>query len=306
MNSYISRMISNPQQLCYARRSIVADGPAAGERMIECGNGKISFTLTENRCLDVLRLDYRGTNIAFLSKNGYTNVPGEFVNRFPGGMIFTCGLDSLSLRPGHVMHGRVHDLPADSVTVRDGEALEISGVMTDSALFAQHLELHRTITTEYNSSRLTLHDKLINRGYKDADYALLYHINMGYPFLTPALTIEGDFGQPHPSTDHAAKFVSEYTHFAEPEDDSFEQVFFHDERSGKVRMVSPETGLAMTIEYTRDTLPCLTEWKAPLSGDYALRIEPATSYMADRFTYRIIAPGQEIEFEVTLDFEELK
>lgn len=305
MDNITAKMISNSEQLCSARRVTLTGGSGDGSRLIQCSNGLLGFILSEDRCLDIAQLYYRGMNIGFLSKNGLAARRGGFMNVFPGGMLYTCGLDSLSLREGHEMHGRIHNIAADEVCVSSRDGVSVSGVMRDTALFGQCLELSRTITAETGSPVLRICDTLTNLGWSNADYALLYHINAGYPFLTPAVTIEGDFDTPVPSTSWARKGMGDFTRFAPPSDDSFEQVFFHNEKSGCVRVTSPDAHLIMTVRYTRDTLPCLTEWKSPLSGDYALGIEPATSHMGDCFMYRSIAPGESVEFGITLEFEEI-
>ncbi|MGI6167681.1 MAG: aldose 1-epimerase family protein [Eubacteriales bacterium] len=304
MNELEKRMISNPQQLCYARRMMFCDGRAAGMRVIECANGELNFSVTEDKCLDISRLYFRGKNIAFLSKNGFAS-QGSFDNAFPGGMLYTCGLDSLSQREGHEMHGRIHNIPAENVSIESGERLKITGTIRDTALFGQNLEIQRTIFTEYGKPVLCLHDILTNRGWKPAEFALLYHINFGYPVLTPAVTIEGDFGTPGAYDDWAQSNIDNFRCFDYPSDTDPEQCFFFYERSGCVRVVSPDAGIAIKLHYSRDTLPCLTEWKSPISGDYALGIEPATTHMGKYFTYSTLEVGESREFWIKLEFEEL-
>ena len=43
---------------------------------------------------------------------------------------------------------------------------------------------------------------------------------------------------------------------------------------------------SVSINYDKEKLPCLVEWKSMVSGDYALGIEPSTTSLVDNFSYR--------------------
>ena len=52
---------------------------------------------------------------------------------------------------------------------------------------------------------VTLEDTLVNEGYKDEEYCLLYHINVGYPMLDDGAKIVADVESYTPRTAWAEK-----------------------------------------------------------------------------------------------------
>jgi hypothetical protein len=59
------------------------------------------------------------------------------------------------------------------------------------------------------------------------------------------------------------------------------------------------------VSYTGDTLPHFVEWKSQASGDYAMGLEPCTTELDDRFTYRRIGAGEKIVFGVSISAKHL-
>ena len=57
-------------------------------------------------------------------------------------------------------------------------------------------------------------------------------------------------------------------------------------------------GKTFTVQYSQETLPWFLEWKSMASGDYALGLEPATTELDDRFTYKQIQPKEKISFKL--------
>lgn len=49
-------------------------------------NGLIRLLLNESKGLDIMQLWHQGTNISFISKNGFTQRELVFSSRFEGGM----------------------------------------------------------------------------------------------------------------------------------------------------------------------------------------------------------------------------
>ena len=107
----MNEKISNLSQLAYVRRYMLADGNEAGLKIVEVNNGKLRFLLNESKALDLPQLWHEGTNISFVSKNGFTVRELSFVRRFEGGMLYTCGLDSVGGRDGYELHGTLHNTP---------------------------------------------------------------------------------------------------------------------------------------------------------------------------------------------------
>ena len=85
------------------------------------------------------------------------------------------------------LHGRIANQPAHYVEARVGLdppfEMSIIGAVEEAGLFHPHLRLTTTLTTVPGSNRLVLHDVVENRGAQPAEMMLLYHCNLGPPFL---------------------------------------------------------------------------------------------------------------------------
>lgn len=287
----------------FARRLTLRDGPGEGRRLIAVKCGKLFLTLTEDAALDIATLSYAGENVGFLSKNGIGDKDKPFPNLFPGGMLYTCGLDSVGDREGHPTHGRLHNIAAALELLRvngDGSA-EIEGTIRDTALFGQDLCLRRKITV--TPEKVLVEDILTNEGFRPEEICLLYHLNVGWPFLAPDTRIEAEVKESIPRTPFAAEEIAKWQTMEAPDDGIDEQVFYHKTADGKVRLVSPHTGLALTYRFDRGRMPWFLQWKSRGSGDYALGIEPSTTRLDGDFESRTLHPGESLRFFAELTFE---
>ena len=110
--------IGNPAQLALVRRVTVAEGKAKGTGIIEVRTaGGLELDILPDSGLDIGQCRFRGMTMSWMSKNGYdspvTDLPyeNEFLNTFPGGLLYTCGLRNAgpANRDGeewHPLHGR--------------------------------------------------------------------------------------------------------------------------------------------------------------------------------------------------------
>ena len=196
--------ISNLRQLASVTRYTLTEGRGKGLDIIDCDNGKIRFLLCESRALDIMQLWHKGENVSFVSKNGFVSEKVPFLERFEGGMLYTCGLESAGGREGYEQHG-THHLKAATVTRAEctDEGLVIEAYLRESALFGKNLVFKRRITTPYGSETLYINDTIVNEGYQEGDYCVLYHINLGYPLLDAGAIIEGEITERYPCTELA-------------------------------------------------------------------------------------------------------
>lgn len=301
------REVNHLSQLCEVVRAVCTDGERAGLKTITVSNGVMNVEFLENRALDISRVFYRGMSMNFISRNGITARKEEGFHRsFPGGMLYTCGLDAIGAIEGYALHGNLHHIPATVFTARAEETgATIEGEIRDSALFGQNLCFTRKIFIPAGSGRIEISDTLRNEGYRDEPYCLLYHINSGYPFLCDRTTIAYDEESIVPRTEWAKAALSDVKKFQPPVDNEEERCYFILLKTPRVKVVNPILGKSLTIGYSGDTLPCLVEWKSGASGDYALGIEPCTSFLdKPDFAYRTVKAGESVNFLVTLEFSE--
>ena len=276
------------------------EGKERGLRVLDCDNGKLRFLLNESKALDVMQLYHEGQNISFISKNGFTAREIPFAGRFEGGMVYTCGLDSVGGREGFELHGTLHNTPARVVRAECGEqGITVEAEIADTALFGKNLLLHRKIFSAVGSDRLEMCDTLENRGIRAEEYCLLYHVNLGYPLLDAGAELVDDACEVIPRTPWAAEHAKMRTKMEKPVANEEEMCYFLRLKTPRVCLKNKSLGKQFVLEWTKETLPHFVEWKSMASGDYALGLEPCTTELDQTFTYRTIEPEGKKHFGLT-------
>lgn len=293
--------ISNLAQAASIRRYILTEGRGKGLDILDCDNGKIRFLLNINKACDIMQLYHEGQNMSFISKNGFTQREIPFLNRFEGGMLYSCGLDSVGGREGYELHGTLHNTPAEIVRAEcDESGIVVEALIHDTALFGQNLVLRRKITADIGGDSVKLEDTLVNKGTRDADYCLLYHINLGYPMLDDGAMIVADVARCEGRNDWSEQNKGSVYEISEPVDNQEETCYFLTLDKPEISLVNEKIGKKFTVSYSGDTLPCFLEWKSMASGDYALGFEPSTTKLDDKFEYKTLAPNESVHFFVWL------
>lgn len=293
--------ISNFQQVASIRRYTLTEGIGKGLEVLDCDNGKIRFLLNVSKACDIMQLYHEGQNMSFVSKNGFTKREIPFLNRFEGGMLYTCGLDSVGGREGFELHGTLHNIPAEIIRAECNEnGIVVEAIIRDTALFGKNLVLKRKIFTAIGGDSITLEDTLINEGYKAEEYCLLYHINVGYPMLDDGAKVVADVESYTPRTAWAKQNEGTMYEMNAPIPNQEETCYFLNLKKPEISLVNEKIGKKFTISYSGDTLPHFVEWKSMASGDYALGLEPCTTELDDGFMYRTIKEKEQIKFSVRL------
>lgn len=298
--------ISNFTQLASLRRYRLEGGISDGIEVLDCDNGKLRFLLNLTKACDVMQMYHEGQNVSFVSKNGFTKGMPPFGNRFEGGMLYTCGLDNAGRREGYEMHGRFHSIPAELTRAEcTEEGILIEATIRDTALFGQNLVMKRRITTGIGDCHLRIEDTLTNDGYREENYCILYHVNVGYPLLDEGARIECDAEEYIACTPFAEEAAEARFAISDAVPNLPERCYYLTLREPKVALVNPKLGKAFRLSYSGDTLPYFLEWKSMGSGDYALGLEPCTTMLSGRFAYRTVAPGESVRFALDLSVDKL-
>lgn len=298
--------ISNFAQVASVRRYVFTDGREKGINVIDCDNGKIRFLLNESKALDVMQVYHNGQNVSFLSKNAFMKREIPFLNRFEGGMLYTCGLDSVGGRDGYELHGSFHNNVAEVKMVEcNEEGIIVLACVENTALFGQNLVMERKITSKIGSDEIKIEDTLINKGYKAEDYCLLYHVNVGYPMLDEGATIIVDEKECHPRTPFAEKEKRDRYLITKDYPLKEETCYFLELKEPKISLINKKIGKELSILYSKDTLPCFVEWKSMCSSDYALGLEPCTTFLDDKFEYKKIDVNERINFSITINVKNI-
>ena len=298
----MNEKINNIEQICSVKRLKYLSGRAKDIEIILVNNGKISFELLVDKCLDIGALYHEGTNISFLTAGGLNSAEKEFDANFNGGFLYTCGLDTIGGRAMPI-HGRTHNIPAEvtKCEVTDN-GVEIVGVIKQSSLFGEKLTLRRTIKTGVNSNELEVSDEIINDGYLDSEYCIMYHTNFGYPMLDSEVTVTAPITSTEGRTDFAKSTVNNCLVMDEPKADNEEAVFFHTVKKGDITVKNDKLNKIVNISYNEEVLPYFIEWKSMVSGAYALGIEPATTTLDGGFTKKVIKPKEVVKTGIKVKF----
>ncbi len=316
--------IGNPAQLVTLRRVTVSEGRAKGTEIIEVKTaGALELEILPDAGLDIGQCRYKGINMSWMSKNGYDSPAAispyetEFVNTFPGGLLYSCGLRSAGPAnrdngEWHPLHGRFHSLQAEHVSATiDGDEVIVSGTIRETALFGHCLEVKRVIRIPVFGSKVTVEDTVSNLTPRDEEIMQIYHCNFGYPLLSEkAKLVLPDARETLPRTEFAKTGLGRECEFDAPIDSEEERVFFQKmEREFWARLENPEIGVNMTISWSGETLPILSEWRSMASGDYVLGLEPTNCYISGRHDERengtlpVLKAWESVKNQVTIAFE---
>lgn len=283
------------------RRYEMIEGAERGLRVLDCDNGKLRFLLNESKALDMMQLYHEGQNLSFISKNGFIARETSFSNRFEGGMLYTCGLDSVGDRAGFVLHGTHHNTPARVTRAECTEAgILIEGEVRATALFGKNLRFKRRVSSAIGSDTVEIADTLENLGTEAEAYCLLYHVNVGYPMLDESAELLDDAFEVVPRTPWAAQDLVRRNRFTPPVSGQAEQCYFLKCKTSRVTLRNGKLGKAFTLAWSGDTLPECIEWKSMAAGDYALGLEPSTTMLDEQFALATLKGGACVRFSLNL------
>lgn len=289
--------IGHPGQLVTLRRVTVAEGKAKGAGIIEVKTaGGLELDLLPDAGLDIGQCRYKGVNMSWMCRNGYDSPAvispheTEFVNTFPGGLLYTCGLRSAGPAnrdngEWHPLHGRYHGLAAEHICteIADDEII-VKGTVRETALFGHCLEVRRTVRVPVFGSSVTVEDTITNQTPRDEEIMQIYHCNFGYPLLSEtARLVLPEERETVPRTEFAKTGLGRACEFDKPVPGEEERVFFQKmKREFWARLENPALGVNMTISWSGGTLPILSQWRSMASGDYVLGLEPTNCYIMGR------------------------
>lgn len=329
----ILKYTPNLKQIAGVTEAKYETGKGSGMKFYNVKNGSgLEFTLLPDRCMDIASVSYKGINISFLAKNGVVSpeycypYSTEFLKYFIGGMLTTSGL----LNSGgncedtdgtyHPIHGRIGTIPADNPYSleywQDNDyVIEAGGAVRECSLFGHNLILKRVIKTKLGDNSIEIFDTVENNAQEDIEFMLLYHFNFGFPFLDEDLKLNFPQNTITPRTQEAKKGIEASEIITKPIDGFLEHVFFRDVKDENgivtVSLENQKLGIGVKLSYEKENLPVLVQWKSMKSGDYALGIEPSSSFIKGRKeerenkTLKVIRGNSEIKYRLKLSFYDL-
>ncbi len=243
-SSDILKYAGSMQQAAYIRPVVFAEGRSRGMSAYDVKCGALSYQVLADKCLDVSALSYKGMNLTFLSKPGlqgrahYDTNGAEAQRSIMGGLFFTAGLENICAPctiegTDYPMHGRIRTTPAEHLCAdaswEDGKyVLRISGEMREAMLFGENLVLRRSLTSVYGEKSILLEDEFINESCSEEALMVLYHINLGWPFLDEDLRLYLPTRKVTARDSDARGHEERYDRMDAPKDGEPEYVFIHD------------------------------------------------------------------------------
>lgn len=187
------------------------------------------------------------------------------------------------------LHGKIANTPAHRVEIRVdsvGEGLlAIHGEVDESSMFGPSLRLSTSYETVPGSNRLTIRDEVRNLSARSLELELLYHTNIGRPFLDTGARLVLPVRQAAPRDPRAADYVGTWQTYLGPTSGYTEQCYYAeligDDREQTLVMLRNAAGdRGLSLEYGIRTLPCFTVWKCTQAeaDGYVTGLEPATNY----------------------------
>jgi hypothetical protein len=327
--SELLNYVGDLSQIAGIRLGEWADGTERGLRVADVRTGSgLTFSVLIDRGMDIGPAAYKGLPMAWVSPTGwahpmyYDPLGTGWLRTFGAGLLTGCGLTYLGT-PGDDegeslgLHGRLSHLPASHVRVEevwqgDECSFWVEGEIRQARVFGENLLLKRRITVVLGGNRISIHDRVENLGATESPLMILYHINLGFPFLDETSQL---LAEPHPIVprDAAAEpGLQEWMRFQKPTAGYAEQVFYHDLPANKdgwasIQLVNQSRKLGLRVSYKKATLPNLVEWKMMGQGTYVLGLEPANcraggrSQERARGTLQFLQPGEQREFQVEIE-----
>ncbi len=314
-------------QVFGAKEYTLTAGAADGLKCIELYNSAgMRLTVLPGRGMDIGEFSFKGDNISFITPSGYvapalTQPNDQWVRSFTAGFLTTCGLASVGLPSDdegahYSQHGIISHIPAEQVSIHnENGVVTVSGVCREAALFGYKFMLVRSISLGIDDTFFTINDKIVNFGYSEKPYMLLYHFNFGYPFIDDKAKMDINALSTVPRDDIAAAGVDSFKDFCQPIPDYSEQCFFHEMESKSGRcsagIISNNLGLRADIEYPADPLDTLVQWKHMGAGEYVTALEPANckvmgrAYEREHYGLKTLKPGESKECSIKVSIQRI-
>jgi hypothetical protein len=322
------------------RKRTLRGGLRDGVDLIEVDNGALSFSVLPTRGMGIWRGEYRGNTLGWRAPVRGPVHPKFVQLDFRSGLGWLTGFDELLCRCGLssngppgvdvrtdngrstsmpvTLHGRIANQPAHYVEVLINldppHEISVVGRVAEGGLFFPHLHLTSTVSTLPGWNRFAIHDVVENRGGQPAEMQMLYHCNIGPPFLGPGSRLAMPFREVSPISPRAAEGIDSFEVCAASQAGYAEQVYCflpdRDANGGCLALLYNARGdRGLVMRWNQQELPFFTFWKntaAPEDG-YVAGLEPGTnfpnlkSFERSNSRVRKLAPGERWECRWSLE-----
>ena len=307
-------------------------GYADGVEVVEISTEQLRALILPTRGMSVWKVESRGVRFGWDSPISGPVHPDRVPVFDPRGLGWLEGFDEFVVRCGlesngapehdgmgrlvHPLHGRIGNLPADSLSIEFSEAsgrLDVIGEVIEARMFQKRLKMRSRIRFQADSPNIELLDDVTNELSTTAQMQLLYHINVGSPVLGEGAEVHAAVDSIAPRDALSASEIETWHEMGPPESGYQERVYYARLRSDESHLASAmlrspggERGLAVTFNTAHLTRFNIWKNTAAESDGYVMGLEPATnfpnerSFESDQGRVVSIAPGDTVSFRVTL------
>lgn len=306
-------------------------GVSEGVQVIDICNGPLSLSVLPTRGMGIWQGTYRELPLGWRSPVPRPVHPA-FVNPVErNGLGWLNGFNELLCRcglayhgpPGNdageqiTLHGRIANLPAHRVDVQidpsDAGTLEVRGVVDETTMFGNCYRLESRLRLEAGGRRAHIVDVVTNLGARSAPVSLLYHVNVGQPFLGDGSTVMVPSRDVAPRDQQAASSTLPWSRYIGPQAGVPEEAYFFaplaDANGWCTSLLTgPKGDCAFGVRFRTETLPWFTLWKnlQALEEGYVTGLEPGTGFPNFRSKERAqgrlpeLKPGETYRAEIEL------
>lgn len=312
-------------------------GVSTGVEIVELCNGPLTVSVLPTRGMGIWKARLGDIPVGWNSPVEQPVHPG-FVNLHArNGLGWLDGFNELVCRcglafngpPGNdeangspieselTLHGRIANLAAHSVVTEFDDRsglLSVTGSVDESTLFGPRLRLTSSVFTQLGTSRFSIRDTVSNLGATPTEVQLLYHTNVGRPFLEAGSVLRIPARKVVPRTPRAAEDVATWDTYLGPTPGYSEQVYFFqvqaDPDGQTLALLSNAAGdRGFCVRYNVEQLPCFSQWKCtqPEDAGYVTGLEPGINFpnfkSFERHHGRVpkLAPGDALTIELDFD-----
>ncbi|MDG2358613.1 MAG: aldose 1-epimerase family protein [Planctomycetaceae bacterium] len=317
-----------------AKRTLTG-GPSDGVDVVDLNNGELSMSILPTRGMGLWKGSYHGIPIGWNSPVARPVHPRLVNLEARGGLGWLGGFNELMCRCGLsfngppgidrvvdkngnateteiTLHGKIANIPANHVAVEISNegpgTLSVTGVVEETMMFAPALRLTSTVLSEAGSNGITIKDVVTNIGGQPAELQMLYHTNIGRPFLGEGSKLLAPIAEIAPRDPHSAKGLDSFDQYGGPVAGLPEEAFFCElisdwKEQTQVLLRNEEGDRGLSMSFSTKQLPCFTLWKntqAEADG-YVIGLEPGTNlpnlktFERERGRVISLAPGDSYE-----------
>lgn len=278
-------------------------GLSEGVDVVELDNGDLSLSILPTRGMSLWKGRFHDLPLEWKSPVQRPVHPA-FVNLLDrGGIGWLHGFNELLCRCGLAflgppcqdrgeqltLHGRIANLPAHRVEVRVDTSgpgsLEVVGVIDECSMFGACWRMTSTFRIEMGSNRCSIVDDVTNLAGQPMELSLLYHINIGRPFLEPYASYSMPSIEVAPRDRRASEGIDTYAVYGAPVAGFAEQAYFHTPLAGAdgwtTALLANAGGHAgFAVHFQTRQLPTFTVWKNTVAeaDGYVTGLEPGTCF----------------------------